>query len=152
MGWAYGLANLDDGIPITPKTSFHLASLSKQFTASAIALLILNHKIALSDSVAIYIPEVAKYGQGLRIEHLVYMTSGIHEYTDVPRTNGVPWMAASEIERPRLSCRPLGGGRGTGDMKKTVQTPHDKRRGRGKKCLNRRYRGAVENFQRGTAG
>jgi CubicO group peptidase (beta-lactamase class C family) len=64
MGWAYGLANLDDGIPITPKTSFHLASLSKQFTASAIALLILNHKIALSDSVAIYIPEVAKYGQG----------------------------------------------------------------------------------------
>jgi hypothetical protein len=37
-------------------------------------------------------------------------------------------------------------------MKKTVQTPHDKRRGRGKKCLNRRYRGAVENSQRGTAG
>ena len=36
----YGLANLDDGIPITPGTSFHLASLSKQFTAAAIALLI----------------------------------------------------------------------------------------------------------------
>src|ERR1700722_12412991 len=81
----YGLANLDDGISITPKTSIHLASLSKQFTAAAIALLILNHKIALSDPVAKYIPEVAKYGQGLHIEHLIYMTSGIHEYTDVPR-------------------------------------------------------------------
>ena len=88
----YGLANLDDGIPITPETSFHLASLSKQFTGAAIALLILEHKIALTDPVSKYIPEVAKYGDGLRIEHLVYMTSGLHEYTDLPRTSGDPWM------------------------------------------------------------
>jgi CubicO group peptidase (beta-lactamase class C family) len=88
----YGLANLDDSIPITPETSFHLASLSKQFTAAAIALLILDHKIALSDPVAKYLPEVSKYGNGLLMEHLVYMTSGLHEYTDEPRKNGVPWM------------------------------------------------------------
>ncbi len=88
----YGLANLDDNIPITPETSFHLASLSKQFTGAAIALLVLDGKIALSDPVAKYLPEVAKYGNGLRIEHLVYMTSGLHEYTDLPRANGVPWM------------------------------------------------------------
>ena len=89
----YGLANLDDGIPITPATSFHLASLSKQFTAAAIALLILDRKIALDDPVEKYLPEVSKYGDGLRIEHLVYMTSGLHEYTDEPRQNGTPWMA-----------------------------------------------------------
>jgi CubicO group peptidase (beta-lactamase class C family) len=89
----YGLANLDDGIPITRTTSFHLASLSKQFTAAAIALLILDGKIALSDPVAKYLPEASKYGSGLRIEHLVYMTSGLHEYTDEPRKNGSPWMA-----------------------------------------------------------
>lgn len=88
----YGLANLDDDIPITPETSFHLASISKQFTAAAVALLILDHKIALTDPVAKYIPEVAKYGDGLCIEHLVYMTSGLHEYTDVPRKNGDPWV------------------------------------------------------------
>src|ERR1700723_1368405 len=88
----YGLANLDDGIPITPETAFHLASLSKQFTGAAIALLILEHKIALTDPVSKYIPEAAKYGDGLRIEHLVYMTSGLHEYTDLPRKNGEPWM------------------------------------------------------------
>jgi CubicO group peptidase (beta-lactamase class C family) len=87
----YGLANLDDSIPITPETSFHLASVSKQFTAAAIALLILGHKISLTDPVAKYIPETAKYGDGLRIEHLVYMTSGLHEYTDEPRKNGDPW-------------------------------------------------------------
>jgi CubicO group peptidase (beta-lactamase class C family) len=88
----YGLANLDDDIPITRETSVHLASLSKQFTAAAVALLILDHKIALSDPVAKYVPEVSKYGNGLHIEHLVYMTSGLHEYTDEPRKNGAPWM------------------------------------------------------------
>jgi len=88
----YGLADLDNEIPVTPRTSFHLASLSKQFTGAAIALLTLDHKIALTDPVAKYIPEASKYGEALRIEHLVYMTSGLHEYTDVPRASGVPWM------------------------------------------------------------
>jgi len=89
----YGQANLDDGIPITPETAFHLASVSKQFTAAAVALLVLDGKLSLSDPVAKYIPEAAKYGDGLRVEHLVYMTSGLHEYTDLPRTNGDPWMS-----------------------------------------------------------
>lgn len=89
----YGMANLDDAVPITPETSFHLASVSKQFTAAAIALLILDGKIALSDRVAKYIPQAAKYGDGLRIEHLVYMTSGLHEYTDLKRKSGMPWMS-----------------------------------------------------------
>jgi CubicO group peptidase (beta-lactamase class C family) len=88
----YGLANLDDEVPITPQTSFHLASLSKQFTGAAIALLLLEHKIDLTDPVSKYIPEAAKYGDKLRIEHLVYMTSGLHEYTEEPRTSGDPWM------------------------------------------------------------
>jgi len=89
----YGQANLDDGIPITPETAFHLASVSKQFTAAAVALLVLDGKLSLSDPVAKYIPEAAKYGDGLRVEHLVYMTSGLHEYTDLPRASGDPWMS-----------------------------------------------------------
>lgn len=95
----YGLANLDDGVPITPATSFHLASVSKQFTGAAIALLILEHRIALTDPVAKYIPQVAKYGNGLLIEHLVYMTSGLHEYTEVPRQNGDPWVTLHYFTR-----------------------------------------------------
>ena len=88
----YGLADLDNGISITPGTAFHLASLSKQFVGAAIALQILDHRISLTDPIAKYIQEAAKYGDGLRIEHLVYMTSGLHEYTDVPRSSGDPWM------------------------------------------------------------
>jgi CubicO group peptidase (beta-lactamase class C family) len=106
---SYGLANLDDAIPITPETSFHLASLSKQITAAAIALLILDHKVALTDPVSKYIPETAKYGDGLRIEHLVYMTSGLHEYTDLPRSSGDPWMTFYYFTRDeaiRTALRP----------------------------------------------
>lgn len=95
----YGIANLEDRVPITPDTVFHLASLSKQFTAAAIALLILDHKLSLDDPVSRYIPEAAKYGANLRIKHLIYMTSGLHEYFDVPRPNGLPWYSAYYFTR-----------------------------------------------------
>jgi CubicO group peptidase (beta-lactamase class C family) len=89
----YGQANLDDGVPITTETAFHLASVSKQFTAAAVALLVLDGKLSLSDPVVKYIPEAGKYGDELRVEDLVYMTSGLHEYTDLPRASGDPWMS-----------------------------------------------------------
>ena len=88
----YGEANLDDHIPLNPQSAFHLASVSKQFTAAAIALLILDGKLSLEDSVSKYIPETNKYGDGLRIKHLIYMTSGLHEYLTVGRQSGQPWM------------------------------------------------------------
>ncbi len=91
FGKGYGLANLDYGIPLSARSVFHLASLSKQFTAAAIALLILDGTLSLTDPVADYLPEVAKYGRDLRIEHLVYMTSGLHEYSRQPRRSGLPW-------------------------------------------------------------
>lgn len=87
----YGQANLDDGVAITRDTRFHLASLSKQFTAAAIALLILDGAVSLDDPVGNYLPDAAKYGTGLTIRHLVYMTSGIRDYTQRPRRSGQPW-------------------------------------------------------------
>ena len=90
----YGLANLDDRIPITPRTAFHLASLSKQFTASAIALLILDKKLSLETPVERFFPEVKKYHADLRIKHLMYFTSGLHDYTTLPRANRDPWFSS----------------------------------------------------------
>jgi len=89
----YGSANLDDEIAITPRTVFHLASLSKQFTGSAIAMLVLDGKLRLDDPVEKYIPQARRYGAGLQIRHLVYMTSGLVEYTAVKRPNGSPWFS-----------------------------------------------------------
>lgn len=90
----YGDANLDNRIPITSHTSFHLASVSKQFTAAAVALLVLDGKLSMEDPVALYIPEARKYPSELRVRDLVYMTSGLHEYFDTPREGGIPWYSA----------------------------------------------------------
>ncbi len=89
----FGRADLDNNTPITPQTSFHLASLSKQFTAAAIALLILDGKLSLDTPVATFFPEVKKYGADLRIKHLIYFTSGLRDYMSLPRSNGTPWFS-----------------------------------------------------------
>jgi CubicO group peptidase (beta-lactamase class C family) len=90
----YGRADLDCNAPITPQTVFHLASLSKQFTAAAVALLILDGRLSLETPVADYFPQVAKFGADMRLKHLVYFTSGLPEYTSQPRLNGDPWFTA----------------------------------------------------------
>jgi CubicO group peptidase (beta-lactamase class C family) len=90
----YGRADLDCNASITPQTVFHLASLSKQFTAAAVALLILDGRLSLETPVADYFPQVAKFGADMRLKHLVYFTSGLPEYTSQPRENGDPWFTA----------------------------------------------------------
>lgn len=89
----YGRADLDNNVPITPRTAFHLASLSKQFTAAAIALLIRDGKLSLDTPVTQFVPEAGKFGADLRIKHLIYFTSGLPEYTSMPRKNGMPWFS-----------------------------------------------------------
>ena len=69
----YGIANLDYNLPISSATVFNIASLSKQFTAACIALLILRHSLSLEDPVAKYVPQVGQYADTIRVKHLVYM-------------------------------------------------------------------------------
>lgn len=88
----YGSANLDYNIPITPNSAFDIASVSKQFTAACIALLVLEGKLSLETPVAKYIPELSKYADTIRIKHLVYNTSGIIDYHRLPRQNNKSWI------------------------------------------------------------
>ena len=62
----YGMANLNDDVPITPATVFHVASMSKQFTAASIVLLAQQGKLSLDDDVRKYIPDLPDFGSGLR--------------------------------------------------------------------------------------
>jgi CubicO group peptidase (beta-lactamase class C family) len=88
----YGSANLDYEIPITPDSSFDIASVSKQFTAACIALLILDNKLTLETPVSQFVPEVAKYKDTIRIKDLIYNTSGIIDYFKLPRPDGNSWV------------------------------------------------------------
>ncbi len=56
----YGMANLEEAVPNNSKTVFHLGSVSKQFTAFAIHLLVSDGKLSLDDDVRQYIQEVSR--------------------------------------------------------------------------------------------
>jgi len=75
----YGMANLEYDIPITPKTVFHVASVSKQFTAFSIYLLESQSEISFDDDIRKYIPEIPDFGKTIKIKHLLYHTSGLRD-------------------------------------------------------------------------
>jgi CubicO group peptidase (beta-lactamase class C family) len=84
----YGMANLEYDIPVTTKTVFQLASVSKQFTAFAIYLLEKQGKISLEDDFRKYIPEIQDGGKTIRIKHLLSHTSGIRDQAALQALSG----------------------------------------------------------------
>jgi CubicO group peptidase (beta-lactamase class C family) len=80
-GW--GLASLDYGVPITPSTIFHVASVSKQFTAFAITLLAQQGKLSVDDTLRKYLPEIHDFGKPITLRHLLYHTSGLRDQWDL---------------------------------------------------------------------
>src|ERR1700722_10891777 len=75
----YGMADLDHDVPITSETVFHVASISKQFTAAAILLLAQEGKLSLDDDVRKYITELPDFGARITIRHLLHHTSGLRD-------------------------------------------------------------------------
>jgi CubicO group peptidase (beta-lactamase class C family) len=76
----YGLANIEYGVPLTPTTPMIMGSVSKQFTAASIALLVEQGRLSLSDEVHKYVPELADYGKPITIDQLVHHTSGVRDF------------------------------------------------------------------------
>jgi CubicO group peptidase (beta-lactamase class C family) len=79
----YGMADLDHDIVITPSTVFHVASVSKQFTAAAIALLEQDGKLSLDDDVRKHVPELPDLGPRITIRQLLHHTSGLRDQWDL---------------------------------------------------------------------
>jgi len=81
---AYGMADLELGVPMQPNMVFRLGSITKQFTAVAILMLAEQGKLALSDEITVFLPDYPTHGHKITIEHLLTHTSGIKSYTDMP--------------------------------------------------------------------
>ncbi len=96
----YGLANLEYDAPITADSVFRMGSLSKQFTAAAIAILAARGKIDLDADVHAYLPELADYGAPVTIRQMVHHLSGMGDYeSDVNHFEvrpGVPFRFGNE--------------------------------------------------------
>jgi CubicO group peptidase (beta-lactamase class C family) len=75
------VAELD--VPMPDDASFEIGSVTKQFTAASILLLMERGKLALDDEVTKYLPDYPTHGQRITIRHLLTHTSGIKGYTEM---------------------------------------------------------------------
>jgi CubicO group peptidase (beta-lactamase class C family) len=80
---AYGLADIEAKTPCTPATNFRMASVSKQFTATAVMLLFDRGKLKLSDTLDKFFPGFPDYGNKITVKHLLVHTSGLPDYEDL---------------------------------------------------------------------
>jgi CubicO group peptidase (beta-lactamase class C family) len=77
---AYGSADLEHAIANTPATVFEVGSVSKQFTAAAILMLVEDGRLALTDDIRKYLLEMPDYGSVITIDHLLTHTSGLRDW------------------------------------------------------------------------
>jgi len=96
----YGSANLEYNIPIVPDTIFHVASVSKQFTAMAVVLLERDGKLSIDDDVHKYLPELPDYGQKITLRNLLQHTSGIRDQWQTLSTAG--WSMEDVITQDQI--------------------------------------------------
>jgi CubicO group peptidase (beta-lactamase class C family) len=99
----FGCAQLEYGIPITPSTIFHVASVSKQFTAMAVTMLEAAGKLSADDDIRKYLPELADFGKTITIRHLLNHTSGLRDQWDLLALSG--WRMDDVITQAQIMDR-----------------------------------------------
>lgn len=80
---SYGYANLEEKIFIESKTNFRLASVTKQFTATAILILVQRELLDLKTKLTDIFTDFPEYGNKITIKHLLTHTSGLIDYEDL---------------------------------------------------------------------
>ncbi len=84
---SFGLADVEAGIAATPATNYRLASLSKQFTATLVLLLVRDGRLSLDTPARDILPELPPYASAVTVRHLLTHSSGLWDYESfVPDT------------------------------------------------------------------
>ncbi len=96
----YGSAQLEYGVEITPETVFHVASVSKQFSAAAVILLALGGKLSLDDDIREHLPQVPDFGHKITIMNLIHHTSGLRDQWELLVSAG--WRMDDVITRDHI--------------------------------------------------
>ena len=96
---SYGLANLEPRSPATPTTNYRLASVTKQFTAAAILLLIEDGRLALDDRLREWLPSLPPSNDPITIRHLLTHTSGLIDYEEVMPEDQATQLRDSDVLR-----------------------------------------------------
>jgi CubicO group peptidase (beta-lactamase class C family) len=103
----YGVADLDTGAAVTPRSNFRLASVSKQFTAAAILLLAQDglraegtrseRTLSLDDPVRRWLPSLPAATDRITLRHLLTHSSGLVDYEDLMPPGGTEQGHADQI-------------------------------------------------------
>jgi CubicO group peptidase (beta-lactamase class C family) len=78
-----GVADMQAMRPIDGRTNFRLASLSKQFTAAAVMMLVRDGQLGYEDTLTRIFPDFPAYGRAITVRHLLQHTSGLPDYEDL---------------------------------------------------------------------
>ncbi|MFL6466598.1 MAG: serine hydrolase domain-containing protein, partial [Pyrinomonadaceae bacterium] len=76
----YGFANLEHQVPVKPETIFQSGSVGKQFTATAVMMLVEEGKISLDEKIGKYLGEVPDAWANITVRHLLSHTGGMTDY------------------------------------------------------------------------
>ena len=93
----YGLANLEDEIPITNETNFRLASITKQFTAMCIMILKNRGELDFETTLVEIFPPFPSYGNNITIRHLLNHTSGLVDYESLIQNDATEQVSDMDV-------------------------------------------------------
>lgn len=103
----YGLANVEVNAPASEDTVFEIGSVTKQFTAAAILILVEEGKVGLDDRISKYLSGVPEAWNGVTLRHLLTHTSGLQNYLVVPDFPDIHRSGASHDEITELFFKRL---------------------------------------------
>ncbi len=83
---SYGSAHLELEVPATLDTVYQIGSVTKQFTATAIMMLVEDAKLALDESISCYQSDLPSSWGAVTVRHLLNHTSGIKSFTKLPNS------------------------------------------------------------------
>ncbi|SFT52063.1 CubicO group peptidase, beta-lactamase class C family [Algoriphagus locisalis] len=95
---AFGMANLELEVPMTPNNVFEIGSMTKQFTAVAILMLVEQSKLQLDDEITKFIPDYPTQGKNITLHHLLTHTSGIKSFTSMKSIRDIERQDLTPIE------------------------------------------------------
>jgi CubicO group peptidase (beta-lactamase class C family) len=78
---AYGCSNLELKTPVTPDSVFEIGSVTKQFTAACIMLLVQDGRLSVDDPISKYLPNTPPAWSKITVRNLLTHTSGVKTYT-----------------------------------------------------------------------
>jgi CubicO group peptidase (beta-lactamase class C family) len=81
----FGFADLENDVKAKPDTVYRIGSVTKQFTATMVMQLVQEGKLKLDDPMRKHLPDLPEAWDKVTIRHLLNHTSGIHNYTQLPK-------------------------------------------------------------------